>query len=133
MLGVVEKISLTTDLWKSKSQDKKYMVITGHFVDSDWKLQKRVLNFVEFPPPKRGIDIAGSILKCLREWDIEDKIMTFSVDNASSNDSALSILKNHITVIEKLSFGGKLFHVRYCAHILNLMVQDGLSEIKESE
>ena len=27
--------------------------------------------------------------------------------------------------------GGKLFHVRYCTHITNLLVQFGLAEIKD--
>ena len=29
----------------------------------------------------------------------------------------------------QLALGGKLFHVRYCTYILNLLVQDGLLEI----
>ncbi|GMI80864.1 hypothetical protein HRI_001755700 [Hibiscus trionum] len=59
----------------------------AHFVDLDWKLQKRVLNFVHLPPPRRGANIADSILSCLKEWEIEDKVFTISVDNASANDS----------------------------------------------
>ncbi|GKE11639.1 zinc finger BED domain-containing protein RICESLEEPER 2-like protein, partial [Tanacetum coccineum] len=117
------------------------MVITGHFVDANWKLQKRVLSFVDIPPPRRGIEIADSILKCLREWEIEEKIMTISVDNASANDAAMKILVARYKRLENLfcdvkfcdgKFSdGKFFHVRCCAHILNLMVQDGLSVIKD--
>lgn len=51
LLRSVSKISLTTDIWTSSSQKLSYMCLTGHFVDRDWKLQKRVLSFVEIPPP----------------------------------------------------------------------------------
>ena len=73
MLQSVNKISLTTDLSKSKSHKIEYMVITGHFIDLDWRLQKRVLNFVHLPPPRRGIEIADSIYKCLKEWALKIK------------------------------------------------------------
>ncbi|GJV66743.1 zinc finger BED domain-containing protein RICESLEEPER 2-like protein [Tanacetum coccineum] len=95
LLVDVKRISLTTDLWKSKHQNTEYMVITGHFVDTNWKLQKRVLSFVDIPPPRHGIEIADTLLKYLREWEIEDKIMTISVDNASINDAAMKILTTH--------------------------------------
>lgn len=77
VLKDVEKISLTTDLWRSKPQKIEYMVLTAHFVDKNWKLQKRVLNFVHLPPPRKGRDIANSIFKCLREWDIENKVSCY--------------------------------------------------------
>lgn len=128
-LSKVKKVSITTDLWKSKNQKIEYMVITGHWIDLDWKLQKRVLNFVNIPPPHRGVEIAALLFKCAVEWGIELKIHTISVDNASANDVAIRLLRDDFSRSKKLLCGGKLFHVRCCAHILNLLVQDGLSEI----
>ncbi|XP_057760243.1 zinc finger BED domain-containing protein RICESLEEPER 2-like [Arachis stenosperma] len=128
-LKYVSKISLTTDLWKSQNQKIEYMIITGHYVDTNWILQKRVLSFVHVPPPRRRVDIADAIFKCLIEWGIESKIYSIPVDNASYNDSCLRTLKDMISRHRKLLCGGKLFHVRCCAHILNLLVQDGLGEI----
>lgn len=77
ILRDVDRISLTTDLWRSKPQRIEYMVLTAHFVDRDWKLQKRVLSFVHIPPPRKGKDIANCIFKCLKEWDIENKVSYF--------------------------------------------------------
>ncbi|KAL0430518.1 UNVERIFIED_CONTAM: hypothetical protein Sradi_0677800 [Sesamum radiatum] len=61
LLKNINKISLTTDCWKSKNQKIKYMVITGHWIDESWQLQKRVLNFVHIPPPRQGLEIANAI------------------------------------------------------------------------
>ncbi|XP_073107182.1 zinc finger BED domain-containing protein RICESLEEPER 1-like [Elaeis guineensis] len=83
-------------------------------------LQKRVLNFVHLPPPRRGIDIADSIIQ----------VFTISVDNTAANDTCTRTLKDTFSRSKKLVCGGKLFHIRYYAHILNIMVQHGLSEIK---
>ncbi|KAL0423770.1 UNVERIFIED_CONTAM: Zinc finger BED domain-containing protein RICESLEEPER 2 [Sesamum radiatum] len=109
----------------------EYMVITGHWIDQNWQLQKRVLNFVHIPPPRRGLEIADAIWRCLDDWDMQSKIHTVSVDNASSNDSAIFHLKTYAQRKKKLLCEGKLFHVRCCAHILNLIAQDGICEIKD--
>ncbi|XP_031250241.1 zinc finger BED domain-containing protein RICESLEEPER 2-like [Pistacia vera] len=130
LLKGVRRISLTTDLWNSDNQKLEYIVLTGHWIDDNWKLNKRVLNFVHLPIPKGGVQIADAIYKCLAEWEIEDKVQTISVDNATSNDVAIRVLKQNFTITRQLSCGGKMFHVRCCAHILNLMVQDGLSQIR---
>ena len=46
LLKMVDRISVTIDLWRSRPQRIEYMVLTTHFVDLDWKLQKQVLNFI---------------------------------------------------------------------------------------
>ena len=133
LLKTVNKISLTTDMWKSCHQVVEYMVVTGHFIDVDpeWKLQKRVLSFVKVPTPRQGIDVADAIFKCLKTWEIEEKVFSVSVANASYNDSCLKNLKENLSLSTKLVLNGDLFHVRCCAHILNLLVQDGLGKIKD--
>ncbi|KAH9769803.1 putative AC transposase [Citrus sinensis] len=39
-----QRVSLTTDLWTSV-QNMSYMVITAHFIDSDWCLNRRIISF----------------------------------------------------------------------------------------
>ncbi|XP_057457297.1 zinc finger BED domain-containing protein RICESLEEPER 1-like [Lotus japonicus] len=130
MLNSVNKISLTTDMWKSSHKVTEYMVLTGHFIDVGWKLQKRVLSFVKVPAPRRGVDVADAIFKCLKVWGLENKVFSVSVDNAAYNDTCLKNLKDTLSLSSKLFLNGALFHVRCCAHILNLLVQDGLGKIK---
>ncbi|GKA01861.1 zinc finger BED domain-containing protein RICESLEEPER 2-like protein, partial [Tanacetum coccineum] len=97
--------SVTTDMWKSTNQKIEYMVLTGHFVDSNWRLQKRVLSFIHLPPPHRGTDIADNLYKCFKDWNIENKVFTISVDNASNNDKAIKNLTETFSRIKKLPCG----------------------------
>lgn len=56
---------------------------------------------------------------------------SITVDNATYNDVALKNLKATFELLnKKMLFEGKIFHVRCCAHIVNIMVQDRLGEIK---
>lgn len=127
-LRSVNKVNITTNMW-TLGQKVSYMVVTSHFIDSNWHLQRRVLNFFNVPPPHTGVIISDALQKCFQDWGIENKISTITVDNARNNDSAIRILKNDISLKKTLSVGGRLFHVRCCAHITNLLVQDGLAEI----
>ncbi|TYG45841.1 hypothetical protein ES288_D11G207500v1 [Gossypium darwinii] len=130
LLKIVDRISITTDMWKS-GQKIQYMVLTAHFVDSNWNLQKRVLNFVDVPPLYSGVFVYDALYKCLQDWGIEGKVCSISMDNASYNDAAVRMLKDSLSFRKRLSLNGKLFHVRCCAHILNLLVHDGLSKIED--
>jgi hypothetical protein len=118
-----ERFCLTTDCWTSQQQDN-YMTVTAHFIDKDWQLHKKVISFFKVKGHK-GDDIGKNLQRCLAEWDLE-KVMCVTVDNASSNDSGVSYLRSIMNIAKTSIAKGKFLHMRCAAHIVNLIVQDGL-------
>ncbi|GAU23634.1 hypothetical protein TSUD_386230 [Trifolium subterraneum] len=94
------------------------------------ELPFKILNFCPIVDHK-GFTIGKKIEKCLEEWLI-GKVFTVTVDNASSNDVAITYLKNTISDWNSHPLKGEYMHVRCCAHILNLVVQDGLKDYHSS-
>ena len=75
-----------------------------------------------------GVAIGKFIEKCLNEWGI-DKIFVFTVHNASSNERTVAHFKMDIGEKNgEIMLGVKFAHMRCCAHIVNLIVNDGLKE-----
>ncbi|KAJ8753935.1 hypothetical protein K2173_000189 [Erythroxylum novogranatense] len=123
------RVCLTTDTWTSL-QIINYMCLTVHFIDNDWKLNKRIINFFPIDSHK-GEAIGMAVERCLIEWGI-DNMLTMTVDNASSNDTAIAYLKKRFSTRKNSVIRCEHFHVRCVAHIINLVVGDGLSEISSS-
>jgi ABC-type sugar transport system ATPase subunit len=69
--------------------------------------------------------------KSFTEWGIKNKMSTIIVDNGRNNDVVIQILKDDFALKKTLFVKGQLFHVRFCAHITNLLVQDGNCQIGE--
>ena len=84
------------------------------------------------PPPHTGIYLTEKIHALLTEWGIEKKLFSITLDNAFNNDSFVEMLKCHLNMTDSLLCVGEHFHIRCCAHVLNLIVQDGLNEIDEA-
>ncbi|KAL0345731.1 UNVERIFIED_CONTAM: putative AC9 transposase [Sesamum radiatum] len=123
-----ERVCLTTDTWTSL-QNLNYMCLTAHWIDSDWELQKRIINFCIVENHK-GETIGKQIEECLHEWGI-DKVCTITVDNASSNDRAIAHLKKKCKWKDVI-LNNDYMHMRCSAHIVNLIVKEGLEEQHES-
>jgi len=102
------------------------MVVTCNFVDSDWFLQKRVLNFCNVPPPYSGVVIVDALRKCFGDWGIQDNVFTITVDNAKANDIAIRIHKDDFELREILPIGGRLFHVRCMLMLLTCWCKQNL-------
>ncbi|TXG53358.1 hypothetical protein EZV62_022527 [Acer yangbiense] len=122
------RIALTTDMWTS-NQKKGYMVVTTHLIDNTWKLRSRILRFIYVPSPHNAITLADELWKCLLDWNVDGKLSALTIDNCTANDA---MIKNYLLPkfsTGSLLLGGKLFHMRCSAHILNLIVKNGLDVI----
>ena len=64
-----QRVSITIDTWTSV-QNINYIVVIAHFMDSEWKLHKRIINFKKITAGHKGEDI-GKVLACLNQWGIE--------------------------------------------------------------
>ncbi|KAL2897040.1 putative AC9 transposase [Bienertia sinuspersici] len=95
-------------------------------------LLSHILNFRYFPPPHRGIDIYLFVVGLIKEWNLEGKTFSMTCDNAGSMDVMVARLKSDLQTFGTLPLGGRFFHVRCCAHILNLIVQSGMKVIDAS-
>ncbi|XP_019198271.1 PREDICTED: zinc finger BED domain-containing protein RICESLEEPER 2-like [Ipomoea nil] len=120
-----QRVSITTDTWTSV-QRINYMCITAHFINSEWKLQKKIISFVPIYSHK-GESIAKALESYLMDWGLKS-VFSVTVDNASSNDTALGFLKKKFVSWGCTAVRNKYLHMRCIAHILNLVVQDGLKE-----
>jgi hypothetical protein len=74
--------------------------------------------------------IAHAVFECLVEWKIEDKVMSITLDNASNNDVTTTNLSAKLLARKNGLFDPVYFHVRCAAHIVNLVVNDGLEPVE---
>ena len=105
------------------------MCVTAHYIDQNCKLNSKILTLCALPPTHTGMNVAVQLLESLKEWEIEKKVFSVTLDNATSNDSMQEIVKSQLNLSDDLLCGEEFFHVRCAAHILNLIVQDGLKVI----
>ncbi|XP_062103613.1 zinc finger BED domain-containing protein RICESLEEPER 2-like [Humulus lupulus] len=125
------RIALTTDMWTANHQKRGYMAVTAHFIDDSWKLHSQIISFRYVPCPHDAPTLTETLSSCMSEWNIEQKISTVTVDNCTTNDAMIPLLKEQFDS-KCFLLNGKLLHMRFCAHILNLIVRDGLSVIGDS-
>lgn len=72
--------------------------------------------------------LSDVLLSSLMDWNIDRKISTITLDNCSTNDGMINCLLEKLNVSDLL-IDGLVLQMRCAAHILNLIVNDGLEII----
>ncbi|CAN1756696.1 Putative AC transposase [Linum perenne] len=126
----IGRIAITTDMWTATTQQKGYMAVTAHYIDNNWRLRNHLLQFIYVHAPHTADNLASRLFRCMMEWNVDAKLSSITLDNCSTNDKMINIIKSKL-VSSFLIKDGALLHMRCTAHILNLIVKDGLDVLKD--
>jgi len=127
--GISSKVSLTTDLWTPDHQNLGYCCVSCHYIDDSWKLNKKIIAFNFIECPHTGEVLGNWLKQKILEWNIDKKVYSIVVDNASNNEPMVVMIKNRLNCKGYLLKNGDLFHIRCSAHIINLIVKSGMEII----
>ena len=117
-------VSMTSNIWTNQ-RNESFTCVTTHYIDSNWKLHKKISGFHKIFHSHDGYLIYDSLISVFREYDIQNKIFSITFDNASNNKSVINLF---VRTIRKGPLS-EMFHVRCVCHIINLIVQDDLKLI----
>jgi hypothetical protein len=141
LLSSVSSVCLTSDIWSGNAKED-YISVVAHFVNADWELEKRLLALRLIDESHTGAAIAERISMVVEEYDLTNKIFAITLDNASSNSSAMDILSPifsgyilaalppDATEDEVKEERSLFMHQRCACHIINLTVKSGMKRLK---
>ncbi|KAF3960846.1 hypothetical protein CMV_014475 [Castanea mollissima] len=124
------RINLSVEMWSSP-ENVEYLCLTAHYIDEDWKLQKKILSFVTLDSSHTEDMLSDVINKCLMDWDVDRKLFALTFDNCSTDDDIVIRIKEQISHKRPLLSTGQLYDVRSAAHVLNSIVQDAMEALRE--
>ncbi|KAG6599186.1 hypothetical protein SDJN03_08964, partial [Cucurbita argyrosperma subsp. sororia] len=122
---VSSKISVTLDFWDSYDQIS-FRSVTCQWIDESWSFQKVLLDIFHVPYPRGGLEIFHSIVKVLKTYNIEGRILSCTHDNSQDAMHACHALKEHLDG-QKV---GRFCYIPCVARTLNSILDDGLRPTK---
>jgi hypothetical protein len=139
VLKHVSFVALTFDIWSGKAKED-YISVVAHFVNSDWCLEKRLLGLRPIEVAHTGLNIAERVEMVANDYNITDKIFAIVLDNASSNKTAIDVLKpvfssyiGHLIPApsrNESDLSTIFLHQRCACHIINLIVKSCLKRLQ---
>ncbi|CAG8545370.1 22197_t:CDS:2 [Cetraspora pellucida] len=120
------KFSVMTDIWITNTNEKSFMAVILHYLDTSWKLKSILLDFINMDGLHSGLEIVNNMEECLQSMGIMSKLMIITHDNAASNIKFIQDLSNSLEQLG-FHFDYRQQSIRCFAHILNLVVHSLLS------
>ncbi|KAK8450504.1 hypothetical protein SEVIR_6G039201v4 [Setaria viridis] len=136
------RVSLSACSWTPHGAEAsvKYLCLTVHFIDSDWKLQRRIIKFGLFQPLTNfdrmiqfsEVTVLDSesgpfniIWEAIRDWNLDQKLFSLTCVSEIRNDKRTSKLKDFLGQRKCLPIGGELHNIACVDDVLNSIVSKG--------
>lgn len=123
------RINISVEKWSSR-ESSEYLCLTAHYVDDDWKVEKKILNFATMDSSHTDDMLSEEVFKCLMDWGVECKLFAMTFDDCSIDDDIVLRIKDRISQSRPNYGNGEMFDVRSSAHILYSIVQDAMEALK---
>ncbi|XP_047342445.1 zinc finger BED domain-containing protein RICESLEEPER 1-like [Impatiens glandulifera] len=123
------KISISADMWSTKDSD--YLSLIAHFIDYDWQLKRKLLDFIPVDPSHTEETLAENVMNSLMSWDIDRKLFSMTFDMDSTSNNVVNQIRERFCQNRFLLCEGHLFDIRCTANIIKLMVQDALEGLDD--
>ncbi|KAL3636940.1 hypothetical protein CASFOL_019239 [Castilleja foliolosa] len=117
------RISLAVDMWCS-TESSEYICLTANYIDEDWKLQRKMLNFVSLDDSHTDDVLSETIIKSLTDWTIDHKLFSMTFDDCPAYEIMVFKIKDWLSQDRPLLKSGELFDVRCIMHLLKSIVQE---------
>ncbi|XP_010313781.1 zinc finger BED domain-containing protein DAYSLEEPER-like [Solanum lycopersicum] len=128
--GVPGRICLTLDMWSS-CYTVGYVFITGQYIDSEWKIHRKILNIIMEPYPDSDTAFSHAVAACLSDWSMEGKLFSVTI-NQPLGDASVDNLRALLSVKNPLVLNGQLLVGSCLARTLSSIAQGAFNFLHET-
>ncbi|KAL4564031.1 hypothetical protein LXL04_028081 [Taraxacum kok-saghyz] len=124
------RVCLTVDLYGS-CQTTGYVYVTGQFVDSEWKIHRKLLNVVMEPYPDSDSAFSHAVSGCLSDWNMEGRLFSITI-NQPVSETGVESLRNLLSEKNPNILGGQLLLGNCLSRSISGIVAESLAANQET-
>lgn len=125
------KISFVIDCWTSSNQFA-FQGVVARWINDEWELCSTVLDLTILKGSHAGVKIAEAFWNVVKDYNLCEKILSVTTDNASNMDTMFEELEK-LALQCGITFDSKNYRVRCFAHIMNLSCKAMIQSVGDGD
>ncbi|XP_076896429.1 zinc finger BED domain-containing protein RICESLEEPER 1-like [Bidens hawaiensis] len=123
------RINLAVSFWSSP-ENVNFLSLNANYIDDNWKLQRKLLNFLTLDSSQTEDVLADLVIKCLIDWDVHQKLSSLTLDDCFRYNDLSTIIETRLSQNRPTLKNGDLFDIRCASHLVKSLLQDSVESLK---